>query len=144
MTKRLILLFLFISGMSLELMAQHVFMERYNVSILSMREGLPSNNVGDIFTDSEGFVWFSTLGGGIVRYDGYGVSSFYTAQQGLQWLSHSSRKICEDKFHRLWMVFDEYTQVVDMHTMMVTDIRSQDKRIDEALSQRGENPPEPI
>ena len=139
MTKRLILLFLFISGMSLELMAQHVFMERYNVSILSMREGLPSNNVGDIFTDSEGFVWFSTLGGGIVRYDGYGVSSFYTAPQGLQWLSHSSRKICEDKFHRLWMVFDEYTQVVDMRTMMVTDIRSQDKRIDEALSQRGEN-----
>ena len=139
MTKRLIILLFIVSGISLELIAQQSFLERYNVSTLSMREGLPSNNVGDIFTDSEGFVWLSTRGGGVVRYDGYGFSSFYTAPQGLQWRSHSSRKICEDKFHRLWIVFDEYTKVVDMRTMMVTEVSSKDKRLEEILSQRGVN-----
>ena len=139
MIKRLIILLILVTGISLELMAQQSFMERYNVSMLSMREGLPSNNIGDIFTDSEGFVWLSTRGGGIVRYDGYGFSSFYTAPQGLQWRSHSSRKICEDKFHRLWIVFDEYTKVIDMRTMMVTEVSSKDKRLEEILSQRGVN-----
>lgn len=123
----------------MELLAQQVFMERYNMSVLTMREGLPSNNVGDIFTDSEGFVWFSTLGGGVVRYDGYGVSHFNMSPKGFQWQSLSARRICEDKFHRLWMVYDEYTKVIDMRTMMVAEIKSKDKRLDEILSQRGLN-----
>ena len=129
----------FLLIVSLGLMAQRNYLEQYNVSALNMKDGLPSNNVNDIFTDSEGFVWLSAYGGGIVRYDGYGFSNFYTGPQGLQWRSHSSRKVCEDKFHRLWMVFDEYTQVIDMRTMTVTMPASKDKRLEEVLSQRGVN-----
>ncbi|MBO4659454.1 MAG: helix-turn-helix domain-containing protein [Prevotella sp.] len=129
----------FLLVVSLGLMAQRTFLEQYNVSTLDMRDGLPSNNVNDLFTDSEGFVWLSAYGGGIVRYDGYGFSSFYTRPQGFQWRSHSSRKVCEDKFHRLWMVFDEYTQVIDMRTMTVATPASKDRVLEEILKQRGVN-----
>lgn len=136
--RRLALLCYFFA-VSLGLLAQHTFLERYNISTLNMTDGLPSNNVNTIFTDSEGFVWLSTYGGGIVRYNGYGFSSFYTRPQGLQWRSHSSRKVCEDQFHRLWVVFDEYTQIIDMRTMTVAMPDSKDKRLEEILSQRGVN-----
>ena len=136
---RFILLLVF-HVISMGLLAQSDgYLERFNVSTLDMRNGLPSNNVNTIFADSEGFVWLSTYGGGIVRYDGYGFSSFYTGAQGLQWRSHSSKKVCEDRFRRLWVVFDEYTQVIDMRTMTVTRVNSKDNRLDEILSQRGVN-----
>ena len=52
---------------------ENVLTERYNVSYLDLSSGLPHNNISDIFEDSSGFLWISTFGGGLVRYDGYGV-----------------------------------------------------------------------
>ena len=46
-------------------------LERYNVTNLDVRAGLPHNHVNGIFADSRGFVWISSYGGGAVRYDGY-------------------------------------------------------------------------
>ena len=37
---------------------------------------MPNNFADDIFQDSYGFIWISTHGGGLVRYDGYKVASF--------------------------------------------------------------------
>ena len=44
---------------------------QYNVAYLDIKAGLPKNHVNDIFADSFGFIWISTYGGGLVRYDGY-------------------------------------------------------------------------
>ena len=47
--------------------------ERYNQTYLDLSNGLPHNNVSALFTDSNGFFWIGTYGGGLVRYDGYGM-----------------------------------------------------------------------
>lgn len=51
--------------------SENILTERYNQSYLNLSNGLPHNNVSDIFKDSNGFLWISTYGGGLVRYDGY-------------------------------------------------------------------------
>ena len=57
-------------------MAQQAMLtERYNVSFLDLKSGLPHNNISSVFVDSNGFLWVATYGGGLVRYDGYGMTS---------------------------------------------------------------------
>ena len=62
--------------------------------------------------DSNGFLWISTYGGGLVRYDGYGVM-----EPHLDLNSKSCRSITEDNFHRLWVAFDEGINIIDLKTM---------------------------
>lgn len=75
-------------------MAQSVMLtERYNVSYIDLKSGLPHNNVSAIFVDSNGFLWIGTYGGGLVRYDGYGMMT------PVMWLkSNSCKSIAEDRF----------------------------------------------
>lgn len=86
--------------------------ERYNLSFLDLSNGLPHNNVRDIFKDSNGFLWISTYGGGLVRYDGY---SMMVPRLDLN--SKSCRSVTEDPYHRLWVAFDEGIDIVDLRTM---------------------------
>ena len=89
-----------------------VLTERYNVSYLDLRNGLPHQNVSSLFVDSGGFLWVGTYGGGLVRYDGYGMMS------PVMWLkSNSCKSIAEDRFKHLWVAFDEGTNIIDLKTM---------------------------
>ena len=90
----------------------NILTERYNQSFLDLSNGLPHNNVSDIFKDSNGFLWISTYGGGLVRYDGYDMMA-----PRLDLNSKSCRSITEDNFHRLWVAFDEGINIVDLMTM---------------------------
>ena len=92
--------------------SENLLMERYNLTYLDLSNGLPHNNVRDIFKDSNGFLWISTYGGGLVRYDGYGVM-----EPRLDLNSKSCRSITEDDFHRLWVAFDEGINIIDLRTM---------------------------
>ena len=94
-------------------MAQTVMLtERYNVSYIDLKNGLPHNNVSAVFVDSNGFLWVGTYGGGLVRYDGYGMMT------PVMWLnSNSCKSIAEDRFKRLWVAFDEGTNIIDLKTM---------------------------
>ena len=94
-------------------MAQTVMLtERYNVSYIDLKSGLPHNNVSAVFVDSSGFLWVGTYGGGLVRYDGYGMMT------PVMWLnSNSCKSIAEDRFKRLWVAFDEGTNIIDLKTM---------------------------
>ena len=92
--------------------SENLLTERYNLSYLDLSNGLPHNNVSDIFKDSNGFLWISTFGGGLVRYDGYGVM-----EPRLDLNSKSCRSITEDDFHRLWVAFDEGINIIDLRTM---------------------------
>ena len=87
--------------------------ERYNLSYINLDNGLPHNNVSSLFTDSNGFLWIATYGGGLVRYDGYGMMM---PMLGLN--SLSCKSIAEDRFKRLWVAFDEGTNVINLQTML--------------------------
>ena len=108
------LLLLFTFHFSLfTIFAGNILTERYNSSYLDLDNGLPHNNVSALFTDSNGFLWIGTYGGGLVRYDGYGM---YSPALGLG--SLSCKSITEDPHKRLWVAFDEGTCVVDLRTML--------------------------
>lgn len=101
------------------LSAQEVLTQHFQMTTLNLSAGLPHNNVNQFYVDSHGFVWISTYGGGAVRYDGFSFMSLgQTNPQGLS--SNSCKRITEDRFHRLWIAYDEQTDVIDMSTMSRT------------------------
>lgn len=93
------------------------YLDKYNLSYLNMANGLPNNFVDDIFQDSKGFIWIATHGGGLVRYDGYTYLYLGQGNQGLQLKSNSCKNIMEDAFSRLWVSFEERTDIVDLNSM---------------------------
>ena len=107
-----------------------VLTERYNVSYLDLKDGLPHNNVSAIFVDSSGFLWVGTYGGGLVRYDGYGMMT------PVMWLnSNSCKSIAEDRFKHLWVAFDEGTNIIDLRTMSGILPETLDKNLQQLLSE---------
>ena len=97
--------------------AQGGLPSRFNVSYLNMAAGMPNNFADDIFQDSYGFVWISTHGGGLVRYDGFNFVNFGLGSNGISLRSNSCRNVYEDHFRRLWIAFEEGPQVLDLNTM---------------------------
>lgn len=112
--------------------SDNILTERYNLSYINLENGLPHNNVSSLFTDSNGFLWIATYGGGLVRYDGYGMMS---PMLGLN--SLSCKSIAEDRFKRLWVAFDEGTNIVDLQTMLPTVPESEKGDVTPLLSQSG-------
>ena len=103
--KRLLILLTTVA-VSLLCMANYIQgQNRYNVSFLDMSVGLPHNWVNSVYQDSRGFVWVATYGGGLVRYDGYGFIKPYSSENMLMH-SNSCRNVVEDRFGRLWVVYD--------------------------------------
>ena len=51
--------------------AQEQFADRYHITYITMNDGLPHNFIDDLYKDSRGFLWVSTAGGGLSRFDGY-------------------------------------------------------------------------
>ena len=103
--------------------SQSALVERYNCSILNMSGGLPNNFVDDIYPDSNGFIWISTHGGGLVRYDGYAYQYFGVGNQGISLESNTCRNVYEDNFHRLWIAFEEGVEVLDLETLEPANLK---------------------
>ncbi len=85
-----------------------------------------------MYTDSNGFLWIGTYGGGLVRYDGYSLMS-----PVLSLKSNSCKTIAEDRFKRLWVAFDEGTNVIDLRTMLPNVPQSKNGDIGQLLSLPG-------
>lgn len=114
---RYILSIISILFITLSSFAQGSLPSRFNVSYLNMAAGMPNNFADDIFQDSYGFVWISTHGGGLVRYDGFNYMNFNLGSSGISLRSNSCRNVYEDHFKRLWIAFEEGPQVLDLQTM---------------------------
>ncbi len=119
--------------------AQDILLKEYNVSYLGLATGMPNNFVDDIFQDSYGFMWISTHGGGLVRYDGYGFKNFGLGNATVSLRSNSCRNVCEDRFKRLWVAFEEGPQVVSLQTLQpvkpVCEDEELEKRLDKAFKE---------
>lgn len=106
---------------------------KYNMMNINMVSGMPSNFIDDIYQDSNGFMWFSTHGGGLVRYDGFSYLSFGVNGKGVQLRSNSSRNVYEDKFKRLWVAFEEGFQVMSLNTLQPVSPKCATKELAEQL-----------
>lgn len=116
------LLIFFINALlPLQVTAQSYPEEYHTLKVLKLQDGLPNQNINDIFFDDRGFAWISTFGGGITRYDGNIFIEFSskTAQSiKCDYISES----CQDDYDRLWIVGARGVDILDMKTLQVCDI----------------------
>lgn len=106
------------------------------VSYLNLNTGMPANYVDDIYRDSHGFVWLSTHGSGLLRYDGFSFMNFgLSGNLGLSMCSNSCHNVVEDHFGRLWIAFEEGTKCFDMKRGSVNHPKSASSQTDKMLRQ---------
>ena len=139
MVIRYILSIIGIFFITLSSFAQGSLPSRFNVSYLNMAAGMPNNFADDIFQDSYGFVWISTHGGGLVRYDGFNYMNFNLGSSGISLRSNSCRNVYEDHFKRLWIAFEEGPQVLDLKTMQSVIPPCENKKVEAQLNKALKN-----
>nr|WP_239059564.1 two-component regulator propeller domain-containing protein [Bacteroides sp. 224] len=99
--------------------AQEQFSSRYNTTYVTMENGLLHNFIDDIYKDSQGFLWFSTGGGGLSRYDGYEFVHYSINTSPVKLKSNFIRTVCEDNFSRLWIVSEGGTDILDLKKLQL-------------------------
>lgn len=72
-----------------------------NFRTINVKDGLADNFVRDIMTDSEGYIWLSTING-VSRYDGYRFLNFQPKQWGGR--TGDVSMVRETADHTLWML----------------------------------------
>ena len=100
--------------------AQELFADRYNLTYVTVNEGLPYNFIDDLYKDSRGFLWVSTAGGGLCRYDGYEFIHFTPGTPHARLKSNFIRNVCEDNFERLWTASEGGTDIISLSTLTST------------------------
>lgn len=108
-------LIIFILLSSINLSAQ----ENMEFEKLNSNNGLSSEEIRDVFQDSNGYLWFLTTEG-LNRYDGYEVTILKPGAEGLNFSTASFECICEDSQNWLWLgttkkgllIFDKNTHEV--------------------------------
>lgn len=102
------------------------YINRYTLSGITMQDGLPHVFVDDVIKDSRGYLWLSTMGGGVSRYDGYEFVSFNTNTEEYRLRSNFVSHLCEDKFDRLWIAGDDGIDLISINSLNVitSDISS--------------------
>ncbi|MCB0284765.1 MAG: histidine kinase, partial [Calditrichaeota bacterium] len=99
MAKRLFFLFLF----SLFLKGSYAQAPKDNFTHYTELDGLPSNQVFEIYQDRFGFIWAGTLNG-LTRYDGYEFHNYFQdIQDPNSLLIDVVTSIFEDSDNELWV-----------------------------------------
>ena len=82
----------------------HFSFSNFNLEFehLTSNNGLSSEEVREIFQDSNGFIWFLTPNG-LNKYDGYEIQIFNTGNDQINFTSNSFECICEDAQGSLWL-----------------------------------------
>lgn len=98
------------------------WIERYNVTYLTIDEGLPHNSVEDMIKDNKGFLWIASSSEGIARYDGHEFIPFNMGTTRAKLRSNFIHKMCEDRFDRLWIASEVGIDIIDLNKLENTQI----------------------
>ena len=75
----------------------------YNFKAINTTSSLPTNEVRNLYQDSEGFIWISTYNG-LVRYDGYSTIVYKPdVKDSGKSLDGFVNIVVEDNQHQLWI-----------------------------------------
>lgn len=78
------------------------------VAYLGVSDGLPSININGVAQDSQGLIWFSSLGAGLIRYDGSSYKVFNQSPESKPRLSSNhARDVVVDRKGHLWIAHME-------------------------------------
>ena len=103
---------------------------RFSFASITMNDGLPYNFVDDIIKSSDGYLWVTTYGGGVARYDGHEFVTFQANSVNKKRILRSNfvEKLSEDSFHRIWMAGEagiELLSTENMQMLPATSLQSQ-------------------
>lgn len=93
----------------------------YSIDYIDTKNGLPNDYIDYIFKDSRGFIWFATNGTGIVRYDSYQFKSINLQTSQNEFRNNYAKKICEDRFGRLWITGQDGIDLIDIQSLKSTE-----------------------
>lgn len=100
---------------------------------LSTSDGLPSNDVQQLYQDKDGFIWIATRNG-ISQYDGYSMKTFKSDFHNLNLLTDNNVFcMAEDMHHRLWIGTYNGLNMLDKTTGRICHINKKEL-IDNAIS----------
>ncbi|MDR2804066.1 MAG: response regulator [Dysgonamonadaceae bacterium] len=100
--------------------AQGTFIDRYNITYITMDNGLLHNFVDNLYRDKRGFLWIATGGGGLSRYDGYEFIQYNTTTNPVKLKSNFIYGTVEDKFNRLWIVSEGGIDILSLASLQLT------------------------
>ena len=103
---------------------------RFSLATITMNEGLPYNFVDDILKSSDGYLWVTTYGGGVARYDGHEFVTFHTNATDKTRVLKSNfvEKLAEDTFHRIWMAGEAGIELLSIENMQILSAESLQSR----------------
>ncbi|MDO4163083.1 MAG: two-component regulator propeller domain-containing protein [Bacteroides sp.] len=116
------------------LQAEESFADHYNISYITMNDGLPHNFIDDIYKDSYGFLWISMQGGGLSRYDGYSFINF-TPSTHCRLKSNFISNVYEDNFKRLWIASEAGIDIIDLTVQQSVPLLESAKNIPDIAHQ---------
>ncbi|NLO71016.1 MAG: response regulator [Porphyromonadaceae bacterium] len=118
---------------------QNSIESKYIFNTISVAEQLPHNFIDDIYKDSHGFIWISTGGGGLVRYDGYEFLTLNVNSSPIYLKSNYVRQVCEDNFNRLWVVSNMGIDVINLRTMQKSPITTEKLNLEDFENNGAQN-----
>lgn len=98
---------------SLASVSANVLANDYFIRHLDRNSGLSHNSVMDIFQDSEGYIWISTLNG-LNRFDGYEFTVFRRGTEGLA--ANIFNCVREDRNKKMWIATANGLFMYDMRS----------------------------
>lgn len=109
-------------------------------------DGMAHNNIHDIYTDSQGYVWLCTWSG-VSRFDGYNFKNYCTDPKNMPVRHNRFRSVDEDGATNLWFrTYDDHIYRFDRQTEKFEDVcegidqlRNQLFRVDHLLCSRHSN-----
>ena len=116
-------LFIFLSSLSIQAEGTAgKWSERYNVTAITMDEGLPHNFVDDILKDSQAFYGLPPVGKEspvmtVGEFTAFNMGSTHTKLR-----SNFINKLCEDNFKRIWAVSEMGIDILDIQTMQTVQV----------------------
>ena len=113
---------------------QNNIASRYIFNTITIENGLPVNFIDYLYKDSKGFIWVSTQGGGLSRYDGYEFIHFNVNSSPISLKNNFIRKTCEDNFNRLWIISDSGIDIIDLSTMSKSGLSYEGELFDKIVN----------
>lgn len=109
---------------------------RFSLASITMNDGLPYNFVDDVIKSSDGYLWVTTYGGGVARYDGNEFVTFHTNATNKKRILKSNfvEKLAEDSFHRIWMAGEAGIELLSTENLQILSANSlQSERMTELM-----------
>ncbi len=85
----------------------------FRTHVISTSDGLPTDNVQQVFQDSEGYMWFATRSG-LARFDGSRMEVFKSnIRNGDMLTNNIITSLTEDSLNRIWIGTPDGLNVYD-------------------------------